>query len=159
MKIKVIKVKFNGTYAYKYLPFEHCCDAIGENDAITFTDQNFTYDIDDDELYPIPRFCTSYNYNESSYDDIWEMTENYPINYCPHCGEKIEIEVSDEIDLSLEFSHLESARKSLFSEANKTDSKRKEVELREKVRELDQKINWFYSLAEWNGEYTNEEKI
>ncbi len=159
MKIKLIKVTFDDTFAYKYLPFKHCCDAIGENEAITFTDQNFAYDIENDELYPIPRFCTSYNYTEGSYLDTWEETTNYPINYCPHCGEKIEIEVTDETDISSEFSHLESARKSLFSEANKTDSKRKEAELREQVRELDQKINWFYNLAEWNGEYIDEKKI
>lgn len=159
MKLKLIKVKFDETFAYKYLPFEHCCDAIGKNETITFTDQNFAYDIEDDSLYPIPKFCTSYHYNESSYDDTWEMTENFPINYCPHCGEKIEIEVIDETDISSQFTELETKRKHLFRAANKTDSKKRENELREQVRELDQKINWFFSLAEWNGEYTDEEKI
>ena len=160
MKIKLIKAKFNGTYAYKYLPFEYCCSAIQENKTIILTDKDFAYDDSwEEEIYPKPQFCTTLTEERSCYEDTWDETTNYPINYCPHCGEKIEIEVSDEIDLSLEFSHLESARKSLSSEANETDSKRKDAELTEKVRKLDQKINWFYSLAEWNGEYTNEEKI
>lgn len=164
MKLKLIKVKFNDTFTYKYLPFEYCCDEIQENGVIVFADRDFAYtqdfyDDEEDATDFIPQFCTTLTEERTSYEDIWEETTNYPINFCPHCGEKIEIEVSDEIDLSSQFSVLVEKRNSLFKASNRTDSKKREQELREQVRELDQKINWFFSLAEWNGEYIDEEKI
>lgn len=162
MKIELMKVTFNNTYLYKYKPFEYCCDDFKDNDSIIFTDENF---IDFDEVYcdknykSIPQFCTTKTIEESSFDEVWDVIDNYPIRYCPHCGEKIEISIADEIDLSSEYSELKSTRKSAFCEANETDSKKKEAELREKVRKLDKRINWFWQVSEYNGEYKDEEKI
>ena len=158
MKIELIKLKFNDTYAYKYKPFKHCCEAIQNNKNIIFTgedivfDEMFGLDTSDYDESVIPQFCTSYTETFNSYEDEFENIYNYPIQFCPHCSEKIEIEVVDEIDVSEEYNQLSKQRDELWKKCQKTDSKKKENELREQVRDLDNRINGFYTLSEWSGE-------
>ena len=106
----------------------------------------------EDKRY-IPRFCTSYTEVITSYEDEWEQTDNYPIQFCPHCGERIEISVVDEIDVSDKYNELTEQRKELWKKCQRTDSKKKESELREQVGKLDKQINGLYLLDEWKGEY------
>lgn len=107
MKIELIKLKFNDTHSYKYKLFTHCCDEIQNDKAIIFTGEDLVHSDDcwGDERY-IPRFCTSHTEVITSYEDEWEQTDNYPIQFCPHCGEKIEISVVDEIDMSDKYEEL-----------------------------------------------------
>lgn len=155
MKIDLIKLKFNDTHSYKYKPFTYCCDEIQNDKAIVFTDE----DINDiggeykDEGISIPHFCTSHTEVVTSYEDEWEQTDNYPIRFCPHCGEKIEIEVVDEIDISEKYNELSKQREDLCKKCRRTDSKKEDSELREQVRKLDDQIDDFYELGEWEGEY------
>ena len=153
MKIELIKLKFNDTYSYKYKPFTHCCDEIQNDKAIVFTGEDLVHSDDcwDDESY-IPRFCTSHTETFNSWGDEWEQTDNFPIKFCPHCGEKIEISVVDEIDVSDKYNKLSKQREELWKKCQRTDSKKKESELREQVRNLDNQINGFYLLDEWKGE-------
>ena len=154
MKIELIKLKFNDTHSYKYKPFKHCCDEIQNDKAIIFTDEDLIYSDDcwDDERY-IPRFCTSYTEVITSYEDEFVQTDNYPIQFCPHCGEKIGIEVVDEIDVSEKYDELTKQRIELRKKCQRTDSKKEEYDLRKQVRKLDDQINDFYKLGEWKGEY------
>lgn len=154
MKIDLIKLKFNDTYSYKYKPFTYCCDEIQSNKAIVFTDEDLIHSDDcwDDERY-IPQFCTSHTEIITSYEDEWEQTDNYQIQFCPHCGEKIEISVVDEIDVSDKYKELLKQREDLLKRCQRTDSKKEERELRKQVRKLDEQINDFYELSEWKGEY------
>lgn len=105
-----------------------------------------------DERY-IPRFCTSHTEVITSYEDEWEQTDNYPIQFCPHCGEKIEISVVDEIDMSDKYEELTKQRDELWKRCQRTDSKKEDYELRKQVRKLDYQIDDFYELGEWKGEY------
>lgn len=158
MKIELIKIKFNDTYAYKYKPFKYCCEAIQNNKNIIFTGEDLVYDemfgldTSDYDESVIPQFCTSYTETFNSYEDEFENIYNYPIQFCPHCSEKIEIEVVDEIDVSEEYNQLSKQRDELWKKCQKTDSKKKENELREQVRDLDDRINGLYTLSEWSGE-------
>lgn len=155
MKIELIKLKFNNTCSYKYKPFTYCCDEIQNDKAIVLTGEDIN-DIDgeyEDDGVSIPQFCASYTEIITSYEDEWEQTDNYPIRFCPHCGEKIEISVVDEIDVSGEYEELNKQREELWMKCQKTDSKKKEFELMKQVRELDKQINDFYELSEWKGEY------
>lgn len=154
MEIELIKLKFNNTHSYKYKPFKHCCDEIQNDKVIVFTGEDLFYSDDslNNERY-IPQFCTSYTEVITSYEDEWEQTDNYPIRFCPHCGEKIEISVVDEIDVSDKYDELTKQRKELWKKCQRTDSKKKESELREQVRKLDDQINSFYWLDEWKEEY------
>lgn len=153
MKIELIKLKFNDTYSYKYKPFKYCCNEIHQNECIIFTDDDLSplkY-IDDEDSF-IPQFCTSHTELITSYEDEWEQTNNYPIQFCPHCGDKIEIEVVDEIDLSEKYNKLHKKRYELSDKCRRTDSKKEEFDLRKQVRELDNQMNGFYELDEWIGE-------
>lgn len=151
MKIDLIKLKFNDTCAYKHKPFQYCCDEIQNDKAIVFTGE----DINDicgeceDDSISIPQFCTSYTETVGSWGDEWEQTDNYPIQFCPHCGEKIEISVVNEIDVSDKYNELTEQRKELWKKCQRTDSKKKESELIEQVRKLDDQIDSFYWLDEW----------
>lgn len=151
MKIELIKLKFNDTCSYKYKPFTHCCNEIQNDKAIIFTGEDIN-DIGgeyDDDGISIPQFCTSYTEIITSYEDEWEQTDNYPIQFCPHCGEKIEIEVVDEIDISEKYNELTKQRKELWKKCQRTDSKKKANKLRQEVAELDNKINGLYELEEY----------
>ena len=149
MKIELIRLRFNDTYSYKYKPFTHCCDEIQSDKAIDLVHSD---DCWDDERY-IPRFCTSHTEVITSYEDEWEQTDNYPIQFCPHCGEKIEISVVDEIDMSDKYEELTKQRDELWKKCQRTDSKKKEFELREQVEKLNKQINDLYELGEGKGEY------
>ena len=153
MKIELIKLKINDTHSYKYKSFTYCCDEIQNDKAIVFTNEDLSplkY-IGDGNF--IPQICTSYTEVITSYEDEWEQTDNYPIRFCPHCGEKIEISVVDEIDVSDKYDELTKQREELWKKCQKTDSKKEDFELKEQVRKLDNQINGFYELDEWKGDY------
>ena len=153
MKIELIKLKFNDTHSYKYKPFKNCCDEIQNDKAIVFTNEDLSPLKYIDDGISIPHFCTSHIEVITSYEDEWEQTYNYPIRFCPHCGEKIEISVVDEIDVSDKYEELTKQRDELWKKCQKTDSKKEEHELRKQVRKLDDQINDFYELGEWKGDY------
>lgn len=154
MKIELIRLKFDDTHSYKYKPFKYCCDEIHQNDCIMFTNEDLSpLKYMDDSGNFIPQFCTSHTEVITSYEDKWEQTDNYPIQFCPHCGEKIEILIVDEIDVSDKYKELSKQRDELWERCQGTDSKKKESELREQVGKLDKQIDGFYWLDEWKGEY------
>ena len=159
MKIELIKLKFNYTHSYKYKPFQYCCDEIQNDKAIVFTGEDlvsndiFGLVVRDSDDTIIPQFCNSYTETFNSCGDEYEQTDNYPIQFCPHCGEKIEISVVDEIDVSDKYKKLYKLREELWKKCQRTDSKKEESELRNHVRKLDDQINDFYELCEWKGEY------
>ena len=153
MKIELIKLKFNDTCAYKYKPFTHCCEAIQNDKAIIFTGEDLIH-LDtywEDEKY-IPQFCTSHTEVITSYEDELEQIDNYPIEFCPHCGEKIEISIVDEIDVSDKYNELSKQREELWKKCRETDSKKEGFELGKQIIKLDKQINNFYCLDEWKGE-------
>lgn len=154
MKIELIKLKFNNTHSYKYQPFQYCCEEIQNNECIEFTNENLTnLNVDHDEEYGfIPQFCTSHTEIIRLYEDEWAQTDNYPIRFCPHCGEKIEISVVGEMDISDQYNKLTKQREELREKCWKTDSKKEESALRERVEKLDKQIYSFYLLDEWKGE-------
>ena len=159
MKIELTKLKFNDTYSYKYKPFTYCCDEIQNDKTIVFTGEDlvcndiFGLVVRDSDDNIIPQFCNSYTETFNSWGDEYELTNNYSIQFCPHCGEKIEISVVEEIDVSDEYNGLTKKRKELWEKCQRTDSKKKESELREQVGKLDKQIDSFYWLDEWKGEY------
>ena len=159
MKIELIRLKFDDALSYKYKPFKYCCDKIQNDKVIVFTGENlvcndiFGLVVRDSDDNIIPQFCNSYTETFNSWGDEYEQTDNYSIQFCPHCGERIEISVVDEIDVSDKYNELTEQRKELWKKCQRTDSKKEEHELMEQVRKLDDQINDFYELGEWKGEY------
>lgn len=151
MKIDLIKLKFDRTTSYKYKPFKYCCDEIQNNEGIILTNEDITsWKYMDEENNFIPQFCVSVSEVIGSLDDEFERTDNYPIQFCPHCGEKIEINVVDEVDVSEKFKKLSIQCDELRKKCNKTDSKKKESEMLNQFYELDKQVNGYYWLGEWD---------
>lgn len=150
MKIELIKLKFNDTCSYKYKHFDFCCEAIQNNKAIVFTDEDlFDYSQENNNAN-LPQFCTSYTETYTSWEDEFEQVINYPIKFCPHCREKIEITLEKEIDVADKYDELSKQRDKLWNKYKKIDSKKKEAELKEQIKNLDNQINNFYVLNEYD---------
>lgn len=157
MKVELIRCRFNnGSVSYKYMPFDYCCDELKCNPCILFTNNYLVYGTFDKKgrrnYGYLPQFCTSHTEIVTSYEDEWEQTDNYPIQFCPHCSEKIEINVVDDVDLSEKYDKLSELRDRLWKECRETDSKKRAAELQKKVHNIDDEINEFYLLGEWNKE-------
>ena len=157
MKIELIKLKFNGTCVYKYKPFQYCCNEIQNDKAILFTGEDMNDiggEYEDDGVF-IPQFCTSHTEVITCYEDEWEQTDNYPIQFCPHCGEKIEISVVDEIDVSDKYDELTKQHDEIWNKYEKTDSNKEKSGLRKQLGIINKQIKDLCELGEWNGEYLN----
>lgn len=149
MKIELIRLKFNNTYSYKYKPFKYCCDKFQNDKAIIFTNEDFVCDnifgeliIRDLDDIIVPQFCNS------EIVDSWGDVNNYPIQFCPHCGERINTYVINEIDVSNKYNKLSKQSDELRKKYQKTDSIKKGNELREQIRKIDKLISNFYKLDE-----------
>lgn len=150
MEIELIRLKFNNTYSYKYKPFKYCCDKFQNDKAIIFTNEDFICDnifgeliIRDLDDIIVPQFCNS------EIVDSWGDVDNYPIQFCPHCGERIDISVIGEIDVSDKYNKLFKQYEELRKKCQETDSRKEEYELREQIRKIDKQINNFDQLDEW----------
>mgnify|MGYP004462734925 FL=1 len=151
MKIDLIKLKFDRTTSYKYKPFKYCCDDIQNNEGIIFTNEDIaSWKYKDEENNFIPQFCVSVSEVIGSLDDEFERTDNYPIQFCPHCGEKIEINVVNEVDVSEKFKKLSTQCDELQKKYNKTNSNKKEIELLNQFFKLNKQVNEYYWLNEWD---------
>lgn len=152
MKIKLIKLKFVGNTSYKYKPFKYCCDAITKNKTICFTnespDSEF-YGVCDDGYYTIPYFASWFAETVHDWEDEWENDYYYPIKFCPHCGEPIEIVIVGEEDRTEEYLNLKKERGDLRKKCQQTGSKKKEFDLELIIQELDKDIEWFYLFCEY----------
>lgn len=149
MKIELIKHIFDDSdVGYKCKPIKYCCDKLKNNPII---DLVYEYTVGDhtEDLFPSVSIWHGEDYTE--WGEEFHTDNYYRINYCPFCGEPIEISVIEEIDLSKLYSELQKKRNEILNKCRKTDSKKKYEELYKVVHELDNKIDWFYQLFEWDG--------
>ena len=86
------------------------------------------------------------------YEDDYEIIKNYPIKYCPWCGEKIEINVADELDMVAREREIINKLKNLHEKINKSDSISERTRLSKKEELLRDEIDKMYDLDEWTGE-------
>lgn len=150
MKVSLIKQEFNGTRGYKFNQFSYCCEQVKNNPCINL-------DYVDGSEFPVFSLCHSEQYTE--YGEEFTNTRLYRIDYCPFCGEAIEVSVVREEYVSEYYDAIETQRKELWDRYNETDSKKEAQELRDKIRELDKRIDWLYQLEEYkdvNGEQYKE---
>ena len=147
MKIKVIKQivkdKDGSEYdiiSYKIKSIEKCCNSIVNNPTIELSSQPFDYN---KEIYGV--FLVHGYDNSDPYEDYHSMDyDYYKIDFCPFCGEKIEIEIIEEIDVSEEYYNLKSERDEIHKKWTNCDSIKRKDELENTRRKLDKKINEFY---------------
>jgi len=79
----------------------------------------------------------------------WENYFYYRINKCPICGENIEIVIGEDIDITQAYLNVIEECRIINDEIEKTDSKKKEVELFKRRRELDKIIDRFFCKEEF----------
>lgn len=144
MKIDLVKINLGDSYKYKFKRYEPCCDDILDNPCIDFTNYNLTKETPDNE----PRYCLSNI--ETSDDEAW--CDNYPIKFCPHCGEPIEIEVTETIDFSEGYNTLAKKKHYTLERLRNTDSIKEYDKLLVQKKDLDEKINAISELCEYSEE-------
>lgn len=138
MKIQVEKWTFDGEKSYKIVQGEKCCDKILSSQVIVLNDD---YENGDDTDYSVKLE----NYSvEWDYDGEQEIYTYEPIKYCPFCGGKIEIKITNTIDKTEEYLELNNKREELWNKAIRTDSMKKSKKLREEVYALDKIVNELY---------------
>jgi len=142
MKIQAQEIRFDGEKSYKVVGFEKCCDSILNHDSVDLN--KACCELLGKVGYSVKLVETTvdYDYYESDTDIDYLYSK---IDYCPFCQEKIEVEIVDIVDLSDRYFSLKNNRKDLWEKHNKTDSIKKQSELKQQVRELDDKIDEFYN--------------
>jgi DNA repair exonuclease SbcCD ATPase subunit len=156
MKIKIEKwiTDEYDNVSYKIKEIHKCCNKLINSQNISVNaeyceDEHYT----GDNTYSVK--LVRKEEEGIPWEDYTETRFYYEkIDYCPFCGEKIEIELSNEvIDKQEELKQLEKEREEVWSKCRKTDSKKKEQELQKRVRELDDKMNEIHM----NDDFTKEE--
>lgn len=140
MNIDLIKIKFNESHSYKYKPIKYCCT------QMTYS-QNIIKVCTGD-------FCTGLyirNCSEPKYCIVQERNHDstyYPIQLCPYCGEKINIRIIDEKDLSQKYNELSTINEELNNKLNKNLMQEEEVNLKNQISDLEKCLNDFYKIDE-----------
>ena len=137
MKIEVSKWTFDGNTSYKILNIKECCSKLTNSMNISInTDFDEFDDLHSDEQeYSVKLVNVEYD------EEVGDTYRHEKIDFCPFCGEPIEIKIIEELDKTEEYELLKTERENLWKKCCKTDSKKKEQELRKQVYELDKKIN------------------
>ena len=140
MNIKTEKWIIDGSISYKILEIEKCCDKLINSNNISINikpDENEAYILDS------PEYSVKISRCEEYWEDGYDYTCDYheKISFCPFCGELIIIKIVNEIDKTEEYKLLQEQRNMLWKKYRNTDSKKKEDELKQQVRELDMRIN------------------
>ena len=137
MKIKVEKWLIDKEVSYKILSIEQCkCGELTRSKNIVINDSYCENgDCSEDNEYSVKFIRKEYAYDGycSSYYER--------IKYCFKCGEKIEIEIVNEVDKTDEYNNLQKERKILWKEHNNTDSISRQYHLKQQVQALDRNIN------------------
>ncbi len=139
MDVKIEKWEFDEKKSYKILKLTKCCDKIIMSDSV---DLIYDYENDDDYDYSVKLIDRKVFHD---YDDWDEVCIYEHIEFCPFCGEKINIEITNTVDKTEEYLSLKTQRDELWKKVIKTDSKKKELISRKQVYELDRKIDEFYA--------------
>lgn len=138
MKIKVEKWIVGHEVSYKILDIEKCCDKLINSKNISI---NTEFD-EHEDCYNEDKMNYSVKLVRSEYDEeVGDIYYYEKVDFCPWCGKPITIEIVNEVDKTEEYKLLQEQRDALWKKCCKTDSKKKESQLREQVRELDNKIN------------------
>lgn len=157
MKVELIKQTLNNHKNFKFKPIKYCCEDLKNNPVIELTD---SFEVDgkheeDDDGYVTPYFAVRRTEIINSWEDEWEDYDYYKINYCPFCSEPIEISIVGSEDVYNDVIALEKQRKEVLDKLRRTDSKKKCWELERIAREINNKINYFYSLSEHDESMAN----
>lgn len=156
MKIKVIQREFSidgiSNKAYRICDCEYCCEGIKQLPNINFhfestenTDNPIEGEYEEDRDLGIMLQNDITTYDPWEHDDLgYTDSYFYKFNYCPICGEKIEVEIVDNVDVSNEVEDLTREYKVIGDKIKKTDSIKKRTAYYMERHNIDKKINSYY---------------
>lgn len=154
MNIDVVRIHFKekgcDEYSYKYIPFEYCCDKLKDSEYIKFNDEynyNDPNEYFDKEENVIPGFSITFE-EPVAWEDYTEPVY-HRINYCPFCGQKININIVREEDKSYQYAVMSALRDSKKELSLKTDSKSEYDRLCNEIKDLDAKLGEFWNFGEY----------
>lgn len=156
MKIQVIQREFKShgsvDKSYKICNCEYCCEGIKQLPNVDFyfeVAENTDNPIEDD--YGYGRDLGVMLQHSITYHDPWEYDDYgyeqefyYKLNHCPICGEKIEVEIVDNVEVTDVYESLEKERDKIHKKYIKTDSIKKQDEYLRLRQKLDREIEAFY---------------
>lgn len=150
MNIRLVRLQLDeGVYTYKYYPFEYCCELMKNSQCIKFADKNIdTFDMDDGLASDIPRFCIEKNNIVHDQDDPINWNMNYPIKYCPFCGQQIKIRVMSTKNVKSVRDLLIRTREKLKKQCHSVNDEKEKATIMEEVKKLDKRINSFGTLGD-----------
>lgn len=169
MKIQVLQREFesDGYYqkSYKICDCQYCCEKIKSIPNIDFyfeyaenTDNPIGEDgVNLDLGVMLQHDVTTYDPWER-YDLGYTQEFFYKLDYCPICGEKIEVEIVDNVDVTKEFELLAKERQEVHRKWMKTDSIKKQTEYLNRRQELDREIDSFYQTDRLPGKVNKYEE-
>ena len=129
MKVELIKYIIGDKTTYKYRQFHYCCQKLERNPMIRLTNSIETPELfcsgcDNRDTYPddeckkckcldkidysnsFPNFKLCKQELLQNWDSLQKVNYNSTIHYCPYCGEKIEVEVVKEVDITFKYERL-----------------------------------------------------
>lgn len=155
MKIQVIQREFNDSgycqKSYKVCDCKCCCDGIKKLPNI-----DFYFEYAENTGNPIEEEGVSLDLGIMMQRDVttydpWEPNDLgytqeffYKLNYCPICGEKIEVEIVDNIDVSEEIKQLREKHAKLTEKFRTTDSIKKKTEYSLEIQRTNKEIDSYY---------------
>ena len=156
MKIDVIQREFeldgSVSRSFKICDCKYCCDGIKHFPNINFfyrTTENTDNPFEDEYGYGFDlgiMLQRSVTYHDPWEYDSYGFTEEYyyKLNYCPVCGEKIEIDIVDNVDISKEYASLYNEREEISKKHRKTNSISRRDKYIKQIRELDKQLELLY---------------
>ena len=156
MKIDLVKIHFKDKNfgeisTYKYLPFEYCCEKLKNFEHVVFDDEIDSInpnDGEDENGDVIPRFFFYCEEPQPWEEDTWPTY--YKIDYCPFCGEKINVNVVNNIDKSELCTKLQNYFDALKDAAEETDSVKTKKRIEEEMVDIRRKINNMWEFGEYH---------
>lgn len=175
MRIQVVRQIIEDYEIYKIKTMEYCCEKLKKNPMIhlyhNYVENAYCrncevpddFDCKDCQLNEITDDCgrklAMMIQEKDVCQDPWSNDYStdyryFPIDFCPHCGKKIEIEVVGEECVTAEYKSLVEQRNNLYRQIQLTDSKKKEEKLRKELSDITKKMNSMYEDCSW---YKTEE--
>jgi hypothetical protein len=163
MKIQVVEQTINKGKYHKYLPLEYCCERLKHTKYIEMTDQliSFCSVCNVENRYDCESKCNPEEkniglafYYDDTYQEPWEdfyVTDTYyiPLDYCPFCGEKIEVEVVKREDITEEYLNAKREYEKVHDKWAKCDSIKRRNALEEEWRQLSDKMDEMRMFTEY----------
>lgn len=176
MKIEVVKQKVEDNEIYKIKKMEYCCARLKANPLIRlryeYVENVYCNNCDVPADFDCRNCGLNITTNEcgqkiammieekDTHAEPWENDYTtdyryYPIEFCPHCGQAIRIEVVKEEDLTDKFKELKKQREVVHKQIRLTDSKKKEEKLNKESMLITKTINEMFENCSW---YKNSEE-